>query len=95
MALWVKPFTGNSIYATMTASAQEANFVSLRQRAGLTQSQLATLIGVTDHTIRNWEKGRTIPVLTPSQTLVVCQVLKCSLEELAYSFSEASNTQNA
>lgn len=32
-----------------------------RQRAGLTQQQLATQIGVSQRTIGNWERGETVP----------------------------------
>lgn len=35
--------------------------MSLREAAGLTQVDLAGRMGVTDHTIRNWEKLRTRP----------------------------------
>ena len=66
--------------------------MTLRQRAGLTQKAIADALNVTDHTVRNWEKGRTIPEWTPTQTLLMCQMLKCSLEELASAFSP-SETQ--
>jgi DNA-binding XRE family transcriptional regulator len=64
------------------------SFVTLRKKAGLTQEGLADLLKVTDHTIRNWEKGRTVPEWTPGQTLSVCQLLGCTLEELADAFPD-------
>jgi DNA-binding XRE family transcriptional regulator len=57
-------------------------FVELREKADLTQEQLAKAIGVTDHTVRNWEKGRSIPRLTISQVKALCRALKCSLDDL-------------
>ena len=58
------------------------NIMNLRKRLKLTQRQLAEAVGVTDQTISNWEKEVYTPTLTPSQTLALCKVLQCSLEEL-------------
>ena len=68
--------------------------MTLRQNAGLTQKEVAEALGVTDHTVRNWEKGRTIPEWTPAQTLLVCRLLRCDLEALAASF-DLQKTQEA
>lgn len=59
---------------------------ALRIKAGLTQEQLADAIGVTDHTIRNWTKGRAMPKLTVSQVKKLCAALKISLEKLPENF---------
>ncbi|MDJ0583008.1 helix-turn-helix transcriptional regulator [Crocosphaera sp.] len=55
----------------------------LRKKAGLTQRQVALAIGITDQTVSNWETGQRKPQLTPAQTLKLCNVLNCDLEELA------------
>lgn len=55
----------------------------LRERAGLTQREVASVLGKTDQTVSNWENGVRVPRLTPGETLALCKVLKCSLEELA------------
>lgn len=55
----------------------------LRERVGLTQRQVAEALGKTDQTISNWENGVRTPKLTPRETLALCRVLKCTLEELA------------
>lgn len=57
--------------------------MNLRKRLALTQRQVAQAVGVTDQTVSNWEQGVYKPRLTPTQTLALCQVLQCSLEELA------------
>ena len=59
-----------------------SKLVELRKRAGVTQVALAKALGVTDHTIRNWEKGREEPRLYLWQTKRLCQLLDCSLEDL-------------
>ncbi|MEQ9551890.1 MAG: helix-turn-helix transcriptional regulator [Coleofasciculus sp. G3-WIS-01] len=54
----------------------------LRQRAGLTQQELASAIGVTQKTISIWEKGSVEPKLTFEQTKLLMEVLNCTLDEL-------------
>ncbi|UBF29533.1 helix-turn-helix domain-containing protein [Kovacikia minuta CCNUW1] len=61
--------------------------VQLRERVGLTQEALALVLGVTDHTVRNWEKGRAEPKLTIRQTKALCQALQCTLEDLPDTFA--------
>lgn len=54
----------------------------IRRQLGLTQRRLAEAIGVTDQSVCNWERGVYPPTLTPEQTLALCKVFQCSLEEL-------------
>lgn len=58
------------------------NIMNLRKRLKLTQRQVAAAVGVTDQTVSNWENEIYTPTLTPAQTLALCKVLQCSLEEL-------------
>lgn len=60
----------------------------LRLRAEVTQEAVAQAIGVTDHTYRNWVKGRAVPNLTVQQVKVLCLILDCTLEDLPNDFSE-------
>lgn len=60
--------------------------VPLREKVGLTQEALAKRLGVTDHTIRNWEKGRAEPRLTIKQIKDLCLALECTLDDLPDSF---------
>lgn len=55
----------------------------LRNRSRLTQRQVAEALGITVQTVSNWENGVRTPKLTPRETLSLCKILKCSLEELA------------
>ena len=51
--------------------------------SGVTQRRLAIALGVTEATVRNWERGRHIPTLTPRQTYTLCEMLQLSLKEFA------------
>lgn len=54
---------------------------SLREKANLTQAQLAVLIGVTPQTIQNWEKGAS-GINLIEKIIKLCIVLNCSLDNL-------------
>lgn len=66
--------------------------MNLRKRLNLTQRQVAQAVGVTDQTVSNWEQGVYKPRLTPAQTLALCQILRCSLEELVAVTSEDNSS---
>lgn len=68
-------------------SEKESPLVALRAKVGLTQEALALQLGVTDHTVRNWEKGRSEAKLTLKQFKMLCSLLQCRAEELPDSFS--------
>jgi DNA-binding XRE family transcriptional regulator len=79
----------------MENSNERIKFVDLRKRAGVTQKELATTLGVTDHTVRNWEKGREQPRLFIWQVKALCQKLNCSLDELPDDFSTEQSAETA
>ena len=53
----------------------------LRQKKGLTQRELAQAIGVTETTIRNYEKGRSI-LEWIERVVKLCQTLDCDPQDL-------------
>ena len=58
-----------------------SNVVKLRKKVGLTQRQLADLVGVTETTIRNLERSR--HGMEQIERIVrLCEALKCSPEDL-------------
>ncbi|MHC5756067.1 MAG: helix-turn-helix domain-containing protein [Nostoc sp.] len=63
----------------------------LRQDAGLRAEAVATTLGVSYSTVRNWEQGRTIPTLYIFRTQKLTQMYKCSLDELASAVQETQN----
>jgi transcriptional regulator with XRE-family HTH domain/mannose-6-phosphate isomerase-like protein (cupin superfamily) len=52
----------------------------LREKAGLTQAELAQLVGVSENTIANWEKGGATKWIDNLNRL--CSTLKCNLADL-------------
>lgn len=52
-----------------------------RQKAGLTQKALAEQIGVTVHTIANWENGR-VDLWSFVAVVKLCNILSCSPNDL-------------
>ena len=73
---------------------EPVTFMTLRSRTGLTQEDLAAQLSrefkslgsyrkVTKKSISDWETGRHKPRFTPEETLAVCTILRCSLDELA------------
>lgn len=61
--------------------------VALRLAVGLSQRALALELGVTEHTVRNWERGRAEPRLSIPATKALCRVLKTPLHRLPDSFA--------
>lgn len=75
-------------------TTDQISFVGLRSRTGLTQEDLAAVLSkefkalgshrkVTKKSISDWETGRHKPRFTPEETLAVCTIMQCSLNELA------------
>jgi len=58
-----------------------SRIAALRERAELTQRELALLIGVTENTIQNWEKGRA-GIEQIVRIIKLCRFLHCDLEDL-------------
>lgn len=58
-----------------------SRIAELRSKVGLTQRELADLVGVTESTIRNWENNRN-GVDWFVRVAKLCQALECKPEEL-------------
>lgn len=58
----------------------KSRVASLREKAGLTQVQLAVLVGVTPNTIQNWEKDNGLDQL--ERYLKLAEVFGCSVSDL-------------
>ncbi len=58
-----------------------SNIAKLRKKAGLTQRELADQVGVTETTIRNYEKSRNATEWF-ERVARLCEALKCSPKDL-------------
>lgn len=65
----------------MKPSSPVPKIAALRERAGLTQRELAQIVGVTETTIANWERGRS-GLEWIERFIRLCQVLNCTLDDL-------------
>lgn len=61
----------------------------LRERLNLRTVDVASKVGVGESSVRNWEKGRTIPKLRIDQTAALCKLYGCSIEELDQAVKES------
>jgi putative transcriptional regulator len=55
----------------------------LRLKVKLRTVDVASRVGIAESSVRNWEKGRTIPKLTIDKVAVLCELYQCSIAELA------------
>ncbi len=65
---------------------------ALRERAGLTRSEVADKLEISETSVRNWETGRTEPTMTPQKYRDLLEILQCTPKELAVA-SETSLSQ--
>jgi transcriptional regulator with XRE-family HTH domain len=77
----------------------KVKFVQLLERRSLSQEQFAEIVGVawarisgrklSRQSVNSWVRGRSIPRLSPAETLVLLEILGCTLTELAMAFQES------
>ena len=58
----------------------------MRERAGLTQRELGKIIGKSDQAVSDWERGQSVPSLTPPTMKLLCEALGITFDELADHF---------
>lgn len=54
-----------------------------RKSLGLTRIQIARACDVVESTVVNWETGKHIPKLYPTQMKALCEILQFTVDELA------------
>lgn len=61
---------------------------SRRKRLGLSQNELAKLLGVDQTAVHNWERGKAMP--NAKRLPAIAKILKCSVDELLQDDAEGS-----
>jgi transcriptional regulator with XRE-family HTH domain len=72
----------------MTVGDNQLTLKGLRERAGLTQRQVADALGVTATTVGSWERGEKEPRPSFLQVKQLIEILNCSLDELVEATSQ-------
>lgn len=67
---------------TLQPNKEPLTLGKLRQRANLTQRQLADILDITIKTVSSWERGVVEPRLTFAEAKKMMEVMQCSYEEL-------------
>ncbi len=63
----------------------------LRILRHMSQKELADVLGVTENTVANWERGRATPKLTPNQFKLLLKTLQISVDELPDDFGSTGS----
>jgi len=66
----------------------------LRERADLSRTEVAYKLGVSETSVRNWERGRTEPTMTPQKYLEALTLFRCTPEELAAASEKSINQEH-
>ena len=74
----------------ITMDRQLTAFAMRRKELKLSQKEIADALGLREQSVGTWERGVHSPKLYPWQTAVLCDLLKCSLKELAEMFPHPS-----
>ncbi len=60
----------------------------LRENKNLRTVDVASYVGVGESTVRNWEKGRTVPTLSIYQISKLLELYSCNFEDLRKAVDE-------
>lgn len=60
------------------------NIRELRKKQGLRTVDVASVVGVAESTVRNWEYGKTIPKLRLDQIKKLLDLYKCDFNSLYF-----------
>ena len=66
----------------------------LRESAGLSAEYVAAALGKSVSTVRFWEAGKYTPNLNPSETKILVELYRCTLDVLSQSFEETQQKKS-
>ena len=69
--------------------------MKLRERVKLTQRQIAQALDVRQGTVSDWERGISVPRLSPSKFKKMMEVYQCSVDELIEAFEDSVTKRRA
>ncbi len=81
----------NALNPPLNENEPSKGIASLRQKVGLTQRQLADLVGVTETTVRNWENNRS-GVECFERVAKLCDSLQCTPNDL-FGYQKIAETE--
>jgi putative transcriptional regulator len=81
----------NALNPPLNENEPSKGIASLRQKVGLTQRQLADLVGVTETTVRNWENNRS-GVEWFERVAKLCDSLQCTPNDL-FGYQKIAETE--
>ena len=67
---------------------------ALRERAGLTQLDVAKALNCSESSIRNWERGRSVPNMEIWQAFKMRDLYGCTEQELVSAVERSQPTQS-
>lgn len=70
----------------MSDTSEPLTPMSLREKAGVTQRQVAATLDVTVGTVSSWERRVKVPNLTLLEVQSLCELYQCSVSELQQAF---------
>lgn len=71
----------------------KTRFTEHRQKAGLTQLEMSQLLGVTENTYANWEKGRS-GLMWIERVVKLCKLFDCeAIDLLEYKTKEIEKNE--
>lgn len=64
--------------------------IVFRDGSPLDLAKLASLTGINQSSLRNWEYGRTSPTVSVEKFSALCKVLQCDIHQLAQAFANSA-----
>jgi len=81
-------------YRDLKGSIAGMDMQELRENVDLSRTEVAYKLGVSETSVRNWERGRTEPTMTPQKYLEALNLFRCTPEQLAEASKKSINQEH-